>query len=257
MRLAVKGDWGSGLPAQAQLTTQMCSWRASKGFTYVLTTGDNFYYPDGVATQANYYAPEQCLYDGPGHQWRAAWGNHDYLGASTADVLGSPSSPRYFSWTSGDAAFFAYDGTAVTEEQRLWLRREVCSSPAPVKIIYGHQPPFSTGPHGSDLSVREMVHPAARDCGVSLVLSGHDHLYERSVPIDGVTYVVTGGGGHRVYPCGATEEWVARCTPAHHFLYISISRQKTLVQAVGPDGEVFDVLNIGHRGKRNGSPTGP
>ncbi len=247
LRLAVKGDFGSGLPEQAGLTRAMCEWRESRSFTLVLTTGDNFYAPDGTATESNYYGPERCLYAYPQHQWRASWGNHDHAGVSTREVLGSPQEPRYFSWTAGDVAFFAYDGTVVTEEQRQWLRHEVCSSTAPVKIIYGHQPPFSTGLHGSSVAVREMVHPVARDCGVTLVLSGHDHLYERSSAIEGVTYIVTGGGGHYLYECGTPEDWVVRCDSKTHFLYIVINKAMIRVQAVNADGVVFDVANIRHK----------
>jgi hypothetical protein len=222
----------------------MCEWRKTKGFTYVLTTGDNFYSPDGTATDSNYYTPERCLYTDPRHEWRAAWGNHDYSGSSTEDVLGSPSQPKYFSWTAGDVAFFAYDGSDVSQAQSEWLRSAVCSSKAAVKIIYGHQPPYSTGLHGSSLSVRGMVHPVARDCGARLVLSGHDHLYERSFPIEGVTYIVTGGGGAVTYACGTGEAWVATCLSRHHFLYIEVHGPTIHIEAVGTDGEVFDTVDI-------------
>lgn len=223
----------------------MCEWRGTTGFAYLLTTGDNFYSPDGTATDGNYYGPEECLYAHPRHKWRAAWGNHDYSGSSTQEVLGSPSQPKYSSWKAGDVAFFVYDGTNVTQAQRQWLRTAVCSSDAAVRIIYGHQPPYSTGPHGSDLVVREMVHPVARDCGARLVLSGHDHLYERGLPIEGVTYIVTGGGGASTYACGPPETWVATCLSRHHFLYVEVSGAHIWVRAVGTDGQVFDAVDIG------------
>jgi hypothetical protein len=35
-----------------------------------------------------------------------------------------------------------------------------------------------------------------------MVFNGHDHNYERTVPIGGVTYIVTGGGGKRLYKAG-------------------------------------------------------
>src|SRR6266542_3403908 len=201
LRFAVKGDFGSGSSEQASITEQMCALRNSAGFTFVVTTGDNFYDPDGTATDSNYYGPEKCLYSDARHEWRASWGNHDAKGGSTGDVLGAPTDPRYYTWTAGNAAFFAYNGNKVDDAQREWLRDAVCSSSAKVKIIYGHQPPFSVGKHGSDADVQNMVRPVAQECDVSLVLSGHDHLYERNHPIDGVTYIVTGGGGRSLYDC--------------------------------------------------------
>ncbi|MGB6838042.1 MAG: metallophosphoesterase [Dehalococcoidia bacterium] len=241
----MKGDWGAGSSAQAAITTRMCDWRAATGFTDVLTTGGNFYDPDGIATNVNYYGPERCLYGHHRHKWRAAWGNHDYSGSSTHDVLGSPSQPKYFSWGVGDVAFFVYDGTDVTQAQRDWLRSAVCSSDVAIEVIYGHQPPYSTGPHGSDLAVRHMVDPVARDCGPRLVLSGHDHLYERSFPIEDVPYIVTGGAGASTYTCGGPQPWVATCVSRHHFLYMEVSDAEIRVRAVGTDGRIFDVVNIG------------
>src|SRR5438132_1610785 len=85
---AVKGDWGAGTPAQQQVTTEMCAIRKRIPFRFIVTTGDNFYSPDGNATQSNFYQPERCLIDYPENTWRAVWGNHDLGGPSTGTVLG-------------------------------------------------------------------------------------------------------------------------------------------------------------------------
>jgi hypothetical protein len=244
LAFAVKGDWGSGAPEQAAVTDAMCRWREVNGFEYVLTTGDNFYWPDGGATLDNYYRPEACLRSGEGVRWRAAWGNHDYDGTSTADVLGAPSNPKYYAWQEGEAAFFVYDGTNVTEAQRAWLRNAVCSSAAPVKIIYGHQPPFSNARYGPNADVERMVHPVARECDVALVLGGHEHLYLRSNPIEGVTYVITGGGGAHLYDCGEPAPWVATCLSRFHFLYLEVDSEAVRLRAVGTDGSVLDAVTI-------------
>ena len=100
---AVKGDWGAGTAAQRQVTDAMCTIRRTLRFKYIVTTGDNFYNPDGNATQQNYYGPERCLYTYPGNVWRAVWGNHDIGGPSTATVLGSPM--RYYTWSVGATQF--------------------------------------------------------------------------------------------------------------------------------------------------------
>ena len=243
-RVAVKGDWGAGTAAQHAVTSQMCQFREWQPFDYVLTTGDNFYFPDGVATEQNYFAPEWCLYSREGHVWRAAWGNHDYPGYSTTSVLGSPDSPAYFSWSAEGVDFFVYDGSAPSEAQRLWLAGAVCSSTANTKVIYGHQAPFSVGPHGSISSIQHMVHAVARDCGVQLVLSGHDHLYLRTSPVEGVTYVVTGGGGAVLYACQGWSDWVALCLSQHHFLYLEFDGETIFLRAIGTDGELLDEISI-------------
>ena len=84
VRVAVKGDFGwppyrtgkRRTTGQPTVTQAMCEWRERMGFSYVLTVGDNFYAPDGIATKENYFDPEACLYSDPLHQWRATWGNH-------------------------------------------------------------------------------------------------------------------------------------------------------------------------------------
>ena len=103
---AVKGDWGAGTKAQRDVTRRMCSERERTPFRYVVTTGDNFYRPDGTATSANYFGPEECLYRHPDHEWRASWGNHDSGFRSTERVLGSR---KTYSWSAGGVHFFALD----------------------------------------------------------------------------------------------------------------------------------------------------
>jgi predicted phosphodiesterase len=244
LRFAVIGDWGEGTEAQARLAEVLCEARSLRPFDIVVTTGDNFYDPDGMATDANYYGPEHCVYSHVGNQWRAAWGNHDYGGDDTADVLGAPRLPRYYSWSVGDVAFFVYDGTKVTGEQRNWLRKQVCGSGAKVKIIYGHQPPYSVGPHGSSTLVQQMVAPVVADCGVQLVLSGHDHIYMRSKPMDGVTYVVSGAAGGVLYDCESHPPWVAICASKTHFLFVEVTTAAIEVRAIGLDGGVIDSFTL-------------
>jgi predicted phosphodiesterase len=250
LRFVVMGDWGTGTAAQTRMAEIMCEVRRTQPFTYVLTTGDNFYGPDGKATDNNYYGPEYCLYSYPGNQWRPAWGNHDYGGDATKSVLGVSISPRYYTWTAGDVAFFVYDGSNVTSQQRQWLRDQVCGSTARVKVIYGHQPAFSVGPHGSDGSVQAMVAPVARECGVQVVFAGHDHLYARTKAIDGVTYVVTGGAGGVLYDCESKPSWLELCLSKTHFLLAEVTGSAVRVKAIGLDGGLVDSFEVAVGGSR-------
>jgi hypothetical protein len=57
---------------------------------------------------------------------------------------------------------------------------------------------------------------------VDLVFAGHDHVYERTVPIRGVSYVLSGGGGRRLYPAG--EGRLTACSrSAHHAVVVRLS----------------------------------
>ena len=55
---------------------------------------------------------------------------------------------------------------------------------------------YSSGKkHGSDLKLRRRLEPIFVRHKVAAVLSGHDHIYERTKPQRGVQYFVSGAGG--------------------------------------------------------------
>lgn len=105
-------------------------------------------------------------------------------------------------------------------------------------IVAVHHPPYSAGYQGSSVDVRHAFAPIFADRGVQLVLSGHDHDYQRSEPIDGVTYVVTGGasGTRRTGEASFTAESLSW----HHFVDIGVFGDRLVLRAVNTDGRVAD-----------------
>ena len=242
MVFAVKGDWGAGTRAQQEVTAEMCTIRKTKPFRYIVTTGDNFYNPDGIATQSNFYRPERCLITYRGNTWRATWGNHDVAGLSTASVLGSPN--KYYTWSVGSTQFFMLDANAPSDAaQRSWLARALASSRAAVKIAVFHQPAFTSGLHSDDSGVRRNWVPLFVRYHLTLVLTGHNHDYEH-LKVDGIDYVVSGGGGQTSYPCLRVEPGALRCVSAYHFLLVTIVSGTVTVEAIRPTGEVLDRFQI-------------
>lgn len=240
---AVKGDWGAGTREQAAVTNRMCEMRKTTPFEAVITTGDNFYSPDGVATQANYFTPEACLTEHPGHRWRAVWGNHDSRGDSTATVLGA--SERTYTWTAGRAEFFMLDSNRVGDRsQQAWLEAELARSQAPVKVAVFHHPPLTAGLHEDSLAVRRSWVPLFERHGVDLVLNGHNHGYEHSFQ-NGIHYVVTGGGGAELYPCVDDPPTLVTCRSENHFLLLELEGEALSVEAVGVDGVAIDGFAVG------------
>lgn len=53
----------------------------------------------------------------------------------------------------------------------------------------------SGGRHGSDRQLRDVLEPLFVKYGVSVVLNGHDHFYERVKPQKRIVYFVVGSGG--------------------------------------------------------------
>jgi hypothetical protein len=238
----VKGDWGAGTSAQQQVTAEMCAIRKSIPFRYVVTTGDNFYSPDGNATQSNFYGPEQCLIAYPGNTWRAVWGNHDLGGPSTGTVLGSPH--RYYTWSVGQTQFFMLDANDPgNSSQRAWLERTLGASRAHVKIVVFHQPAFTSGLHTDNIGVQQNWVPLFVRYHVTLVLTGHNHDYEH-LKVDGIDFVVSGGGGQSSYPCLRVEPGAVRCVAAYHFLLVTVASRTVTVRAIRPSGEELDRFEI-------------
>lgn len=93
-----------------------------------------------------------------------------------------------YSFEYGNALFVIFDTndyslTAQTE----WLKNILNNSDKQWKIVAFHKAPFSSGTHADDIDViniRNKVVPVLAQCGVDLVLNGHDHIYCRTYPIN-------------------------------------------------------------------------
>ena len=244
VHFAVKGDWGWGGSAQAAVTRRMCAVARRQPFAFVLTTGDNFYNPDGVATTDNYWRPERCL-RAMRVRWRAAWGNHDVAGGDTARLLGSPR--PYYAFSAGPARVVVLDGNHADDPaQTAFLRRTLRAASEPVRIVAFHQPIYTAGLHPAAEAARRRWEPIFRAGRVSLVLQGHNHAYER-LQAKGITYITTGGGGAPIYPCVRPSPELRRCVAAHHFLTVTVTARAIAVRALTPAGLTLERARIAVR----------
>ena len=135
-------------------------------------------------------------------------GNHDWDTTGAAPYLNYftlPGNERYYEFTWGPIHFFVLDsdprepnGISSTSPQGQWLQGRMTASKARMQVVYFHHPPYSSGSvHGS---TPEMQWPF-KDWGADLVLTGHDHTYERLL-VNGLTYLVVGTGGRSLYALG-------------------------------------------------------
>ena len=103
-------------------------------------------------------------------------------------------SESYYSFDYGDIHFIglnSYDlDRKPTGEMAKWLVKDLEANDSQWLIAFWHHPPYTKGSHDSDkerelIEMREYIMPILEKGGVDLVLSGHSHIYERSMLIDG------------------------------------------------------------------------
>ena len=69
--------------------------------------------------------------------------------------------------------------------QARWLRAELAANPASCTLAYWHGPRFTSGRYGDKSEDVRPLFDAAYAAGVDVVLSGHEHFFERFGPQDG------------------------------------------------------------------------
>ncbi len=243
VRFAVLGDVGTGESDEIAVAGRVAALGAADPFDALILLGDNVY-PDGDPARlgATVFEPFGPVLDA-GAELLAVLGNHDagYADEQVA-ALGMPG--RWYAREIGQVLFLGLDSTdAENPTQLSWLENTLAASSAEWIIAAMHHPPFSAGVHGSDGDTRESFVPLFERYGVDLVLAGHDHDYQRSVPIGGVTYIVSGAGA-KVRPTGAAG-FTAASAAALHFVEIAVWADRVELTAIGLDG-AFDraVLDV-------------
>jgi 3',5'-cyclic AMP phosphodiesterase CpdA len=110
-------------------------------------------------------------------------------------------------------------------------------------VLAMHQPPYSSGEHGSSSTTQGPISALARLHGVELVVAGHDHNYERSQPIDGTTYVVSGSSGAPIRP--VRPRWfTAEARTEPHYILVDVEPHRLILRAVNLAGDTFDTTVI-------------
>ena len=150
---------------------------------------------------------------------------------------------RWYAEHLGPVLFIGLDSTQPDDaDQRAWLETTLAGATEPWRVVALHHPPYSAGYHGSQQAVRDAFEPLFAEYGVQLVLTGHDHDYQRSVPIDGVTYVVSGGAA-TLRPTGRAD-FTAVSWSDYHFLDIAVWADHLELRAIGQDGLVHDQVEL-------------
>ena len=213
--IAAAGDIACD-PAQNVGTPTDCDQAATANLigqlhpTAVLTLGDN-QYQDGTL------AAFQAVFAKTWGAYRSimfpAIGNHEYLTKGAAGYFGYFGVPAYYSYNLGSWHMISLDsecsnvgGCQAGSPQERWLVADLAAHPVGCTLVYWHEPRFSSGEH-LDATQMTTIWADLVAAHVSVVLSGHNHDYERFVPLgatgspdpSGVTEFVVGTGGKNHY----------------------------------------------------------
>jgi Calcineurin-like phosphoesterase len=236
------GDFGGG-DAQHEVARAMERWAGEHRVDALVTTGDNVY---------NSGEPEhfQAQLDEPYRELRRSrplWvtlGNHDVRaghGATQLRHLGLPDLP-YVKELPGVQLLFL-DGNRPDQAQADWLEARLTEPGPRFRVAVFHQPAWSCSNHDSDEQVGRVWVPVFERHRVALVLNGHDHNYQRFVSDQGVTYVVTGGGGKGLYRLDRCPEDTPRRVRGifrNHFTAVEVRAGSLTVTAVDAGGNRLD-----------------
>lgn len=257
------GDMGCGCSSQQKVANRMIEWRKNHPYNIVLTLGDNIYgdwrksggYRELFAQRFDrYYYPLMNqgveFYAALGnHDLETSYGIHEILDKARFHILRKEG---YYSFTPDKQVngkplitFIALNslpliGKQGDSAQVEWLNPELSQSKALWKVVYFHHPIYTPpGGHESELLLRKRMEQSFKISGVRLVLSGHNHFYARSKPLNGITYIVSGGGGQSLYTPGR-DPFTAIASKTNHFFYAEVYANRIDFLAVPVSGQPID-----------------
>ncbi len=241
VRFAVIGDSGTGRLPQYEMARQMADCHKEFPFDFVLMLGDNIYGGKSERDfERKFSLPYKPLLDA-GVQFYASLGNHDSTNERYYKLF-NMNGQRYYTFKKGNARFFALDSNYLDPGQLQWLETQLRESNENWKICFFHQPLYSDGrAHGADLDLRVRLEPLLEKYNVSVVFSGHDHVYERIKPRHGTTYFIVGDSGQlRFHNLQPSAEMAAGFDKDRAFVMAEIARDDFYFETVARTGEVVD-----------------
>jgi hypothetical protein len=222
MRIWVVGDSGNGGRNQAMVHEAMQAYvlRTDRLVDHYIHVGD-MAYSDGTDRefQDHFFAPYQstlrntvcwpAMGNHEGHTSRGISGIGPYYDAyvvpTRAEVGGAASGTEaYYSFDIEEVHFICLDSHDLDRSpdsaMAQWLRADLEQAKAKWLVAFWHHPPYTMGSHNSDresqlIEMRENFMPILEAGGVDLTLTGHSHIYERSMLMDGAYVTPTTAHG--------------------------------------------------------------
>jgi hypothetical protein len=182
-------------------------------------------------------------------------GNHEDNAPNYYQQFALPHNEDWYSFDYGNAHFIALTTEkTMTGNQRAWLEQDLASTNATWIFVYYHRPMYSSGSHGPERSVYRAWGDLFDKYHVDMVFNGHDHCYERTLPMandwiadspeNGTIHIVTGGAGAPLYGMVAEGPWSAKFLSVNHFVFLTINGTELHAEARFYNQTVFDEFTI-------------
>ena len=187
---------------------------------------------------------------------RPAPGNHDYETQQAAPYYAyfgenaGPSGLGYYSYRAGAWLVLSLNSNIPAgpdSPQAAWVRTTLAANPTACTLAYWHHPLFSSGPNG-DTAVMRDIWSILQQGGADVVITAHDHLYERFAPQDaggradprrGLREFVVGTGGAHLYSPKAIRPNSEVISSTHGVLKLTLKAETYDWQFVPVPGKSF------------------
>jgi 3',5'-cyclic AMP phosphodiesterase CpdA len=173
----------------------------------------------------------------------ATLGNHDDPARQTPYEKFNMGGKHYYSFKPKEGVrFFSLDSNYMDKRQLDWFENELKSSGSAWKIVFFHHPIYSSGEkHGSNVELRTVLEPVMVNNGVDVVLTGHEHFYERIKPQKGIHYFIVGSSGQlRKGNIGKTELTEKGFDRDNTFMLAEIVGDEMYFQVISRSGNTVD-----------------
>ncbi|MDX6720297.1 MAG: large repetitive protein [Solirubrobacteraceae bacterium] len=252
--VAAVGDGGGGETSGTEVSNVISSWNPNL-FLYL---GD--VYEKGTLTEFGNW------YDRDFGRLRAITapviGNHEYENHAAPGYFSYwDNVPSYYSFDAGGWRVIALNSTSELGQtgpgspQYRWLLDDLDAHPAECTLVYMHHPLFNIGAEGSATRLDAMWR-VWTEHGVDLVLAGHDHTYQRWVPLDaagnpdpsGLTEIVAGTGGHSAQSFVRSDDRVAAALTGFGGLRLELNARGAAFRFESSAGRTLDSGSVPCRG---------
>ena len=153
----------------------------------------------------------------------------------------------YWSFDYGPAHFVmldAYTSFGAGSAQYNWLKADLAASTKTWKFVAIHEPGWSAGGgHANNTTFQKDLQPLLQQYGVAMVLSGHNHYYDRAMA-NGIVELTVGGGGAPLYTPASGQPDIVTYTKANSFAEFTISGNTLTAKVVNNSGATIDTFTV-------------